>query len=427
MRQKGRKEEDMSKDTYEARVKRVETAIALGIPDRVPCIPPLQTYPMIHAGYTVAECIYDVDKGIDAFLKYMREYEPDQAPGLQFNNLGMGKVMELQASKTTTWAGAPDGKLDKNSVHQFIEFPVLLEEEMELFERDYTGWLMQKAYPKISGLLEPFGTLPVAAMGMMGGAAWGAFFTRPDVQKMIQTFAKIAELTAPVQAKLAAAAKTMADEGFPTFSGGMAAVPFDSYSDFYRGTVGSMMDLFEHRDLIERFCKWNLENTLQNIERQRGNPAAKGKWVFMPLHKGMDTFLSDDDYRDLYWHDLQIIINKIIDVGMVPYIYTEGRYDTRIKYLKDVPKAKVLYHFETVDMKKAKKELGGIACISGGFPLDVLHFGKKQQVIDKVKELIDDCAPGGGYIFATAAGFDDAPPENVEAMFDTVKTYGVYK
>ena len=79
----------MSKDTYEARVKRVETAIALGTPDRGHCLPLAQTYPMIHAGYTVAECIYDVDKGIDAFLRYMREYEPDQAPGMQYNNLGM--------------------------------------------------------------------------------------------------------------------------------------------------------------------------------------------------------------------------------------------------------------------------------------------------------------------------------------------------
>jgi hypothetical protein len=417
----------MSKDTYEARVKRVETAIALGTPDRVPCLPMAQTYPILHAGYTVAECIYDVDKGIDAYLKYMREYEPDQAPGMQFNNLGMGKIMELQASKTTTWAGAPDGKLDKNSIHQFIEFPILVEEDMELFQRDYSGWLLQKAYPKMSSLLEPFATLPISTMGQMGDMLWGSFFARPDVQKMIQTFAKIAELSAPINAKLAAAAKTMADEGYPSFMGGMAGVPFDGYSDFLRGTLDSMVDLFEHRDLITNYCKWSLENTLQSLEMQGMNPAAKGKWVFMALHKGMDTFLSDDDYRDLYWHDLQIIINKIIDVGMTPYIYTEGPYDTRIKYLKDVPKGKVLYHFETVDMKRAKKELGGIACISGGFPLVTLHFGKKQQVIDKVKELIDDCAPGGGFIFETAAGFDDAPPENVEAMFDTVKTYGVYK
>ncbi|MDR1908590.1 MAG: hypothetical protein LBQ35_01565 [Spirochaetaceae bacterium] len=417
----------MSKDTYEARVKRVETAIALGTPDRVPCLPLAQTYPMIHAGYSVAECIYDVDKGIDAFLKYMREYEPDQAPGMQFNNLGMGKVMELQASKTTTWAGAPDGRLDKNSIHQFIEFPILVEEEMDFFERDYSGWLLQKAYPKMSGLLEPFGTLPVSTMGQMGDMLWGMFFSRPDVQKMIQTFAKIAELSAPINAKLAAAAKVMADEGYPSFTGGMAGVPFDGYSDFLRGTLDSMVDLYEHRDLIERYCKWTLENTLQSIEMQGMNPAAKGKWVFMALHKGMDTFLSDADYKNLYWRDLQIIINKIIDVGMVPYIYTEGPYNTRLKYLKEVPRGKVLYHFEEVDMKQAKKELGDIACISGGFPIYLLHFGKKQQVIDKCKELIDDCAPGGGFIFETSAGFDDAPPENVEAMFETVKTYGVYK
>jgi hypothetical protein len=408
-------------------VKRVETAIALKEPDRVPCLPLAQTYPMIHAGYSVAECIYDVDKGIDAFLKYMREYEPDQAPGMQFNNLGMGKVMELQASKTTTWAGAPDGRLDKNSIHQFIEFPILVEEDMPLFERDYSGWLLNKAYPKMSKLLEPFATLPISSMGQMGDMLWGMFFGRPDVQEMIKTFAKIAELSAPINAKLAAAGKIMEDEGYPTFSGGMAGVPFDGYSDFLRGTLDSMVDLYEHRDLIERYCKWSLEGTLQSLEMQGSMPGSKGKWVFMALHKGMDTFLNDADYKNLYWRDLQIIINKIIDVGMVPYIYTEGPYNSRIKYLKEVPKGKVLYHFEDVDMKVAKKELGDIACISGGFPIFLLHYGTKQQVIDKCKELIDTCAPGGGFLFETSAGFDNAIPENVEAMFETVKTYGVYK
>jgi hypothetical protein len=417
----------MGSDTYEKRTARVEAAIALKQPDRVPCLPIPQTYPMIHAGYTVAECIYDVDKGIDAFLRYMREYEPDQAPGMQYNNLGMGPVMELQASKTTTWAGAPDGKLDKNSIHQFIEFPILIEEDMDLFERDYSGWLLQKAYPKMSGLLEPFAGLPISSMGQMGDMMWGMFFARPEAKKMLETFVKIADLSAPVYAKLAAASKQMADEGYPSFSGGMAGVPFDGYSDFLRGTLDAMVDLYEHRDLIERYCAWTLENTLRSIEMQGMNPANKGKWVFMALHKGMDTFLSDDDYRNLYWRDLKIIINKIIDVGMTPYIYTEGPYNTRVKYLKEVPPGKVLYHFEEVDMKMAKKELGGTACISGGFPIFLLHFGKKQQVIDKCKELIDDCAPGGGFIFETSAGFDAAPPENVEAMFETVKTYGVYK
>ena len=150
----------------------------------------------------------------------------------------------------------------------------------------------------------------------------------------------------------------------------------------------------------------------------------KGKWVFMALHKGMDTFLSDGHYRKYYWHDLQIIIEEIINRGMTPYIYTEGKYDSRLECLKEVTKGKVVYHFEQCDMINAKKALGETACISGGFPVYLLDYGTKQQVVDECKRLIDCCAAGGGYIFETGCGFDNSKPENVEAMFDTVKTYG---
>jgi len=46
------------------------------------------------------------------------------------------------------------------------------------------------------------------------------------------------------------------------------------------------------------------------------------------------------------------------------------------------------------------------------------------EVVDETKRLIDECAPGGGFIFETAYGIDYAKVENVEAMFDTVRTYG---
>jgi len=111
-------------------------------------------------------------------------------------------------------------------------------------------------------------------------------------------------------------------------------------------------------------------------------------------------------------------------VGMIPYVYTEGPYNSRIKYLTEVPKGKVVISFEEVDPVYAKQQLGDIACIQGVFPIYLLHYGTKQQVIDEAKRLIDILAPGGGYIFSTGAGFDQAKPENVEAMFDTVKTYG---
>ena len=146
----------------------------------------------------------------------------------------------------------------------------------------------------------------------------------------------------------------------------------------------------------------------------------------MALHKGMDGFMSDEHYAEFYWKHLQKIIEAIIEADKVPYIFTEGKYNTRLEFLKDVPKGKVLYHFETVDMARAKKILGDTACIAGGFPTPLLTVGTKQEVIDECKRLIDICAPGGGFIFETASGLDNVKTENVEAMFQTVREYGVY-
>ena len=84
---------------------------------------------------------------------------------------------------------------------------------------------------------------------------------------------------------------------------------------------------------------------------------------------------------------------------------------------------KVIYHFEDVNMKEAKSKLGGIACISGNLSASLLEFGKKQEVIDYCKYLIDTCAPGGGYIFDTNAVLGNAKRENFDAMFEVFETY----
>ncbi len=79
------------------------------------------------------------------------------------------------------------------------------------------------------------------------------------------------------------------------------------------------------------------------------------------------------------------------------------------------------------DMAKAKKTLGSVACLAGNVPLDLLAVGTPQQIKDYVKKLIDTCGKGGGFIICNGAFFDHAKPENVKAMVDFTKEYGVYK
>ena len=412
-------------DKFQERVKRVNDAIALTEPDTVPFIPIVQCFPYLQAGYSMADILYDTElaKARESLFKYLDEYRPDAMMGHSYVNMGQGPIMELGQPKTTLWAGMPGGLIDKNSIHQFIEFPVLEDEEFYRFTTDRTGWVMNKGMPMTSGLLEPFARLNIGDMGVYGSYARvaGAMST-PEFKSMMETLWRINDMSAALQGKVRALNADIEAYGYPILATGHAGVPFDGYSDFLRGTLDGCADLYERPDTVMAYCEETLAGTLESVKMQ--GKLMPGKHVFMALHKGMDGFMSDEHYRRFYWDHLQIIINTIIEAGMVPYIYTEGKYNSRLECLKEVPRGKVIYHFEEVDMVQAKKVLGDTACIAGGFPVYLLDYGTREQVVDEAKRLIDACAPGGGFIFETSCGIDLAKKENMEALRDTVRTYG---
>ena len=55
-----------------------------------------------------------------------------------------------------------------------------------------------------------------------------------------------------------------------------------------------------------------------------------------------------------------------------------------------------------------------------------LSLGTPQDVKDYVKYLIETVGKDGGLIICNGAFFDHAKPENVKAMVDATKEYGVY-
>ena len=412
-----------NKEKYDAKVKRVEDAIALKEPDMIPVKPSPAIFPVLDAGYTVAESIYDesLDVYRKAIFKYLNDFDPDCGIGVGNNYAGMGRIMDLTAPKNMRWAGMPGKLIDDNSIQQYIEYPFLEDDEFEEFFTDRTGWTIRKSLPRSSTVTESFEHLNISSfMGGIRGLA--ANFSQPDVKETIKKLWEIDEVYREFDKRAAAFAKEVEDAGYPIFIGGGAAVPFDAYSDGLRGTLNSLADIYERPEDVERYIEEFHEKQLAQIRATKG--INDGKHVFMALHKGMDGFMSDDTYEHFYWRHLKEIIETIIEVGKVPYIFTEGKYNTRLKFLAEVPKGKVFYHFETVDMAEAKRILGDVACISGGLSVKIMNFGTKQQVIDETKRIIDACAPGGGFIFETACGLDYCSHENVEAMFETVREYG---
>ena len=415
--------EGAAKAKYEEKVKRVEDAIALKEPDQIPIKPSPAIFPVLDAGFTVAESIYDesLETYRKAIFKYLNDFDPDCGIGVGNNYAGEGPLLELTNPKNMRWAGMPGNLIDDNSIQQYIEYPFLEDDEFDEFFSDRTGWTLNKSLPRASTVTESFEKLKIVSfMGGIRGVA--ASFSQPEVKKTIQKLWEIDEKYKEFDQRAAAFAKEVEDAGYPIFIGGGAAVPFDAYSDGLRGTLNSLADIYERPEDVERYIEEFHEQQLERIRATKG--IGDGKHVFMALHKGMDGFMSDDTYEKFYWKHLKEIIETIIEVGKVPYIFTEGKYNTRLKFLADVPKGKVFYHFETVDMAEAKKILGDVACISGGLSAKIMNFGTKQEVIDETKRIIDACAPGGGFIFETACGLDYCSHENVEAMFETVRNYG---
>jgi uroporphyrinogen-III decarboxylase len=144
----------------------------------------------------------------------------------------------------------------------------------------------------------------------------------------------------------------------------------------------------------------------------------------MPLHKGADGFMSDEQFRTFYWPTLKKVIVGLVNEGLVPYLFAEGGYNSRLEVISELPKGTTVWWFDRTDMARAKKTVGKVACIAGNVPLGLLCTGTEDQVKDYCKSLIDTVERDGGFILSAGAGMDDARPENVRAMIDFSKTYG---
>ena len=414
-----------NKKKYDEKEKRIRDALALKEPDRVPMMPAAGLYPIYHSGYTVAEIIYDtaLEKAKTAIVKYLTDFDPDSAAELAY--AGQGPIMEIIKPKNMRWAGMPGNIIDDNSLNQFIEFPLLLDDEFDEFQTDRTGWEIKKVLPRTSELLEPFANLPFTFGDTLDARRIARVFSAPAFRSMIENLWAVDRLSIEQFLKSEELSREIEGMGFPimqVFGDGL--IPFDVYSDFFRGSVLTMEDFFERPEFLENFIDKTIVETEAKLMSYKGKD--ESKLAFVALHKGFDGFMSNEFYEKYYWKHLRRVILTIIESGRIPYIFAEGKYNSRLDFLADVPPGKVYYHFEDVDMAVAKKKLQGIACISGGFPAALLDWGTTAQVRDEVKRILDICAPGGGFIFETSCGLGKCKRENVETMFETVREYGVY-
>jgi len=219
--------------------------------------------------------------------------------------------------------------------------------------------------------------------------------------------------------------KKLDELGYPSLQSGQCYAPFDFIGDTLRGTRGIIMDIYRRPDKLEEAMS---RSTPILIKMGSTSRLGSCPMVSIPLHKGADGFMSDAQFKKYYWPSLLKVIQGLNEEGLVPRLFAEGGYNSRLEVIrKDLSKGKTVWHFDYTDMARAKEILGDVACIMGNVPGGLIFTGTPDDVDAYCKDLIKVAGKGGGFILATGVGIGrGARVENIRAMINAGKKYGRY-
>jgi uroporphyrinogen-III decarboxylase len=107
--------------------------------------------------------------------------------------------------------------------------------------------------------------------------------------------------------------------------------------------------------------------------------------------------------------------------------YGEGKWANELELFLELPEKSIIFHCDKDDIFEVHKKIGHKFAISGGIPNDLLAFGTPDEVRAFCKKVIDEVAQDGGYVMdAEAIMQNDTKVENLKAMTDACREYGVY-
>jgi len=411
----------IAQERYDTKLKRIMDAVALKEPDQVPLFMSTQMFPAYLTGAKFGTIMRDRGECAKCYDTFFETYDPDMSwdpvemyPLDAFDTLGLNFLK---------WPG--NGTPD-TTPYQYVENEYMREDEYDALIANPTGYMMNtwapRAFKNLSGLqyLTGFPT-----MGWLGFFNTTVACANPEVQSAFETLAKAGREIGEWYGFLGSYDERMKNVyGVPNAWGGFGYPPFDMLANTMRGTIEVLMDMHAQPDKVLEACDMLLPYAIKADAaacKATGNP-----FSILWLTKCIEMFMSVDDFRKFYWPTTLKLIEGLVENGIVPVVYLEGGMDSRLETIREIPQGKCIVHMDQSDMKYAKSVLKDVACVAGNMSVSTLISGTPDQVRDKVKQLIDDCAEGGGYIMDTDMLIDNANPENLKAYEEATREFGKY-
>ena len=344
---------------YQERDKRVREAINLENLDRVPFSLMVEVQPF--AGVPNAASYYDPLRMKRAMRQAAVDLEPDMAEG-GFPSCGAA-MTELDI-KNVLWPGGP---LPEDYGMQAVEGEYMKADEYDMFLNDPTGFVIRRYLPRIYGVLAPLAKLPPMDSMFMGFDFLTPLLSSPEFVEMAKHITAAGKHVEKFRKTMMEIAGDLDQMGFPPFTsfggGGVGGAPYDTLTSSLRGMKGSMLDMYRQPDNLIKAC-----NTILERRIARAMPADKTakdypQKIAMPLWRGDPTFMSEAQFLKFYWPGLKKSLQTHVDLGYVPCPFFEAPFGERLKYVRELPKGKIIVSIDARDLATAKKLLAGHECV----------------------------------------------------------------
>jgi len=205
----------------------------------------------------------------------------------------------------------------------------------------------------------------------------------------------------------------------------MLKAPLDVLADKFRGYLGLCEDLMVRPEKVKAACEAMMPHLL-HLAIGSADPTKTlplGFW----MHRTCVPFISQEHFDNIHWPTLKPMLDELWRRGHQVLFYAEGKWDAHLDTFAELPEQSIIFHLDRTDPLAAHRALHHKFALSGGVPNYLLAFGTPQQVRDCCKKLIDEIGRDGGYIMDAAAIMqNDTKVENMKALTDFTREYGVY-
>ncbi len=198
--------------------------------------------------------------------------------------------------------------------------------------------------------------------------------------------------------------------------------PFFTLS-LMRSMVPFTQDLYFNPEPVERALK---KMTAEVIEKQL--PIARDSGINLSLlteERASAYFYPPAIFERFWWPYTKEIVDAFWSEGIVTIFHLDQCWDKNIPYFKELPRGSAILELDSVtDIFAAKEVLRGHLCFHGDVPAAMLALGTPEDVKSYCKKLIDEVGSDGGFILGSGCSVPpNAKPENFRAMLETGRNY----